>query len=167
MTHIATREFDRLVKYAEGLGIQVIYKYDSKSKYAAQFIFTDPPTIELVINKRHATTDLILAMLHELGHYHDWVNTGKREPSVIYAKEHSELNLTERKILYQTERKATILAIKTAEHLEIKFPKMWRIKQESAYDRWFYRYYVKTGEYPDKKMYKKKQKDLYRKYKDK
>lgn len=163
--HISQKEFERLVKYAEGLGIRVIYKEDNDSEYEARFIFTDPPTIELVLGKKNTTKKLILAMLHELGHYHDWVNGGKREPSYVFAKEHSELNLTERKVVYESERKATILAIKTAEYLELKFPKMNRIKLESAYDRWMYRYFVKTGEFPSKQEQRKKQRELNRKYK--
>lgn len=164
--HIAQKEYNRLISYINGLGITIVYKDFISGESPAELELDEVSTIKIaLVTKVFTYTDAILALLHELGHYQDWVNTGKRTPSDIFTREPSELNMTERKVVYESERKATVLSIKIAEQLELKYPATWRIKAEAAYDRWMYRAFVNTGKYPDMKTRKKKDKQLKVKYK--
>lgn len=163
---LAEKELQRLISYTEGLGLNVVINPEySHGDTPAQFIYSNPPTIELCINHRVNKVDIILALLHELGHYYDWLNTGKREPSDIFAKDDTQLSKTERKIVYYNEKKATILAISLAKKLNIRYPKIWRIKADAAYDRWFYRYLVNHDKQPSTKERMTKDKQLRDKYK--
>lgn len=164
--HIAEREFNRLISYAEGLGINVVWRQPGELDVPAQLLFTDPPTMELTVYKKINYTDRILDILHELGHYHDWLNNGKREPGKVFSKEHNELNRSEREVVYNDEKKATFLSIVIAKQLEIKYPKFNRIRAAAAYDRWYYRKFLTTGKPPTKKERKPKYKQIQAKYKE-
>lgn len=149
--HIGEKELNRLISYAEGLGLIVIWKGVKELETPAQLVFTEPPTIELKKYKRVSYKQLILDMLHELGHYHDWINNGRRTPSEVFAKNHSELTKSEREIVYKDEKKATLIATSLAKHLDLKYPKLELVRANSAYDRWYYKRFYITGKEPSPK----------------
>jgi len=165
------KEIDRLVKFAEGLGIIVSFHSQGSDGDAASWS-ESPPHIEVYLNANPNKTDVILCLLHELGHHFDWIRYGKKETPEAYLEDNNRkegdppLSLDKRRIIYENEKRGINYMLKIAKQLDLKYPKLWRVKAEMTYDKWVYRHYFYNGEYPSNKLRKEKKEkliELYRK----
>ena len=170
-TSLVQKEIDRLVKYSEGLGIIVRFKSSNDPHVAATWS-NYPPEIEIFTNNNTSKTDIILSLLHELGHHHDWLNNGRKEIPEAYTDEANRkkgdppLSREKRRIIYDNERRGINYMAYIADQVNLKTPPLWRIMAEMAYDKWSYRYYFVHGDDPSRQEKIKKRKKLIKKYKE-
>lgn len=163
--HIARKELERLIKYSQGLGIQVSMITSKHETDAACLIYDEPPRI-IIYNKGKSITNTIVCLLHELGHAQDWLDRGKPQISKVFTKELDEsYNKAERETVKNSEYKAAYYMPVIAKKLDLKFPQMYKIKAEAAYDRWTAKYFYDNGDFPRGKICDEKKKMLLEFYK--
>lgn len=125
-----------------------------------------PLEIELYVNKAKSQTDLLLTLLHELGHYMDYKRGNKQIPDAWLLEDQRmsdydpKLTKKQRKTIYLDEVKGIKLMPEIAKELDLKIPK-YKIYANMWFDIWSYRYYYDTGNFaPDKIRAKQKRKFL-------
>lgn len=174
MTRISTisKEIEQVMSYARGLGILVKETHVKKLIDNAATWSTNPPEIEVYVTKSVTKTDILLSLLHELGHHHDWLATGRPDVPGAYQSEADRkpgdgpISKDQRRIIYDSEFRGISYMFKIAKQLGLRSLPEWRIKEEMAFDKWTYRYYYYHGEFPDGDLQKKKRTELRVKYKE-
>jgi len=169
---IRDREFNSLLLYAKSLGIRVTV-HNKKGSDCLAFWLTDGSAINIYKNTIGNKTNLVLTLLHELGHHLDYVHTKKRNVSNrlidAWGRENTKekkTSLKTRKLIYNDEVAGTQWWDAIIKEVQIKIPK-WRIDLQKEKDLWMYEVFVKTGDYPDNKQCKEKSKELKQKWKGK
>jgi len=169
---IRDREFDRLVKYAEGHGLVVETRQHERNDPGAEYC-SDTLTITLYVWPGQTMTRLIINFLHELGHHRDWILRGQQHSKV----EHKALileNLREssrapavkkkyRRAIYEIERDGIQHMIDIYNELDLKIPK-YKILADMELDEWTYYFYYETGKDTTQLQRDKKSKELRVKY---
>ena len=167
--HYLRKEFNRLVKYAEGLGIKVTcIKATSSDGNAAEWS-TDGSQITIYKADTKPPLKLVLNMLHELSHHMAWIHNGRKgdlKTDKILNKEDAGLELTElqRKHLYEMEKSDYEYQLLIHHEVGSKIP-LWRLKAEIELDEWIYKYYWKNNKWPLMKDQTVKRKELLNKHK--
>lgn len=162
MSHPRDEELRRILLYAKGLGIKIRianYAWDDSGEFAHE------PVSEININKRVHTskTELILTILHELGHHLYFVYTKKEIPEAAYVKKASK---RERKKLYEYEAAGIAYMLIIWTELNLKIPR-WKVEKSMEQDTWVYEFYYLNNRYPNKKEKQNKNIELNLKYKGK
>lgn len=171
MSHKRDEEIKRILLYAKGLGIRIRianYSWDDSGEWAHS------PVSEININKRVHTskTELILTMLHEIGHHLHYIHNNKAEiPDTVlleldYKKQGKKVPKKERKKLYEYEASGISFMEIIATELGLTIPN-WKVKKAMEFDTWVYEYYYNVGNYPNKDQLKTKNKELNLKYRGK
>lgn len=162
------RELKRVVKYAKGLGLSVAFKpYKPRSGTGGYY---DGVSKEIVVyqGSRDTKTDMILVLLHELGHHLDFIYKGKRDPkklSEALDKEHARKETDPplarhlRQFIFDCEYNGTQYMPVLAKELDLKIP-LWKVEAEAKLDQWVYRRYLVHGKDPLRKATKAKRKQL-------
>lgn len=152
---IRDQEIERLRKYAQGLGIKVVIRKGKKNCKDGGYWSPDPPTIEVLCYSSTSKTDIIIILLHELGHHLDWVYKNRKDDKKLNRVLHKywmkqTLTKRERKAIRQTEYDGIQYMSVIAHELGLKVPK-YKIKAEMDLDRWTYDYFYKHGKFPTMK----------------
>jgi hypothetical protein len=161
------KELARLEKYIEGLGITLIKRSkQDKDSETTNYGTWSHNEIELFVNEHATKTEIILTLLHELGHQ-------------VYFKHHdqppipdevmlplSTLTKSQRKKILDYERNGIEYMPTIAIELGLKIP-LFKVYLQSEYDIWQYEYLYEHGKYPGIKERKLKKKELTKKYKGK
>ena len=170
-----SEEIRRLEQYAKGLGIIVRYERHKRgNKSAAQITVLDRHTSEMVIfyDSRTTKTDIVLRIIHELGHQLSWVYRGRNDPqSLIDALSAESLRKPgdppipkhQRKLIYEMEKHDTQYWDNIITELGINL-KEEIVKIEKELDIWIYRHYYLKGGVPTLAQIRKKYDQLARKY---
>ena len=153
---IRDNEILRLKKYAEGLGIKVIFKKYTKGVGGAEWDMEDR-IITLYTSKDDNKTTLILAFLHELGHHLDWVYKNKKltkqsfkafellNAGPIYG-ERLDIPKKYRDIIYEEEKSGVYYMDIIHRELDLKIP-LWKVKMAQDTDLMDYESLSKTGRF--------------------
>lgn len=166
--HYLRREFNQLVKYAQGLGVKVTLS--NKNNSASAEWTTDGSSITIYNVDSKGPLLLILDVVHELSHHLAWVHNGRKgdlKTDKILDKEAAGLKLTElqRKHLYEMEKSDYQYQVLIHHEVGSKIP-VWRLKAEIELDEWVYKYYWQNDKWPLVKDRRLKKTELLNKYKE-
>jgi hypothetical protein len=165
-------DLNRLIKYAQGLGLKVTIKdYVPRSRDAGYWDLGGDE-ITLFKIKGGSVTDLVLVMLHELAHHMSWIYDGRvLDPRFKLAiDKESERKPNDppipkllRKAIYIKEMNDTNYQEAIAFEVGLKIPK-WKMELEREFDIWVYKCFYETGEYPVRNDNIQKRRELRSKY---
>ena len=79
---IRDQEINRLVKYAEGLGLKVTF-LNRTSSHPADWVL-DGSEIRLYTRKSFSKTDTILSLIHEIAHHLWFIYEKERQPDLKF-----------------------------------------------------------------------------------
>lgn len=168
---IRDEEIKRLEKYAQGLGITILYKKYRKGDPGAT-MSTDGKILEMYVWSSKSKTRLILDMIHELAHAMSHIYNNRQEDPKTNEALNSEdnrkrgdkpLSKKKRKLIYDAEVFDSQYRDAIWHEVNIKLPK-WRLSLDKELDNWFYYHYYKHGEFPLIKDINQKNLELKRKY---
>lgn len=160
-------EFKRLVLYAKSLGLKVTI-FNRKNPNMEAYWTTDGKELGIYCGSKVNKTELILTIIHELGHHLHYVREKKRKTPIkldkAWDKENKSQLLSEfeRKMILEDELAGTEFWDSICKDINIKIPK-WRIEMQKEIDMLPYEFYFKTGDYPRGKT----KEELIRKIKEK
>lgn len=172
---VRDEEISRLIKYAEGLGLKVKFLTRSRGSPAAEWTL-DGTEITVYTNKHTTKIDIILSLIHELGHHVWFIHEKNRQPDLKFEEAIERQNLHEselsdtpapkalRKKILQTEIAGTQWWDVIYRDTNCKFAK-WKLEANKEFDIWVYTEYYLKGHFPSKKDGRSKFKEIKRKYK--
>lgn len=157
--------FEKLKKYAVSLGLTVFIRPRTKiDDFSGSYMFEDKKII-LTKKAKSTTTDLILTLLHELGHHLDFVHKNKKENDALVKallkRDYDKKPLTprERKLIYEDEVAAANYMLIIYKELDLKIPKH-KVEAEVKLDKWIAEQYFLTGEEPTVKQSQQMRKEF-------
>lgn len=163
-------EILRLIKYAEGMGVKV--KFLSSKNHLADAEWTlDGTEINVYRGNSQTKTDIILSLIHEIGHHVWFIHKKNRQPDLKFEEAldrqnlfDSDLSLTPapkkfRKKILDTEQDAIVWWDVIYKDTNLKIP-LWKLEVAKRFDIWAYEVYYKTGFFPSRKDKKIKHKEL-------
>lgn len=167
------KEIQRLVSYAQGLGVKVTIKYIPKGarNHDAGTWSTDGSEIEIFHKHSQSKTTLILSLIHELGHHLWFVYKKSRKPDLSFNNAleiDGRIGVTPknvRKKILSVEKEGTKFWDVIITDTNIKLPR-WKVEKAKAYDIWQYEYYHENGAFPKKSVRDSKHDELTKKYKE-
>lgn len=165
---IRDREIDRLIKYAQGLGLKVSF-INTNATHAADWVI-DGTEIRIYTRKNKSKTDTILSIVHELGHHLWFIHEKERQPDLKFEQAIDRENLYISKVKAKTPKKLRKKILTTeiegtkyweviVKDTNIKIP-TWKINLQKEFDIWTYEVYYETGKFPIKKNRVEKLKEL-------
>jgi len=166
---IRDKEIDRLVKYAQALGVKVSFSNNKNTEDAADWTL-DGKNITIYTKNQHSKTDTILSLIHEIAHSLDHIHRHNREldekfEDALDPGDNGEIGKRKRKIILDSEVAGTEYWHTIYKETDLKFP-LWKLYAQMEHDVWQFRFYHETGEFPGFLERKKKRKELYKKHKD-
>ncbi len=166
---IREKEFDRLLLYAKGLGLKVtVFTRDNPDAIAEWSM--DGTEIKIYTGSRMSKTELILTLVHELGHMLDHIHNKKRKQSKklqkAWERANSDTKVPEstRRLIYEDEAAGIVWWDSIVNEVNIKISP-WKIELQKEFDLWVYEYYWKNGDYPTRAIRRLKCKELKAKWK--
>lgn len=161
---IRQKELKRVEKYAQGLGIKITYKKQGPKDPEADWAL-DGSEITVYLRNRQSTTQIILDIIHELGHHMFWVYKNRTIPiSLDQALGKEKPTKKEREAIYQDELNGAAYHLLIYKELGLKIPQ-WKVEVERDLSLEMYKFFYKTGDFPKTKWKKEKKKELVNKYK--
>ncbi len=173
---IRDEEISRLIKYAEGLGVKVKFLKASRNCDEDAGWVIDGSEIVLYTNNRTSKIDIILSLIHELGHHTWFIHEKNRKPDLKFEEAIDRINLADRDLSKTPAPKKfrkKILDVEIAgtswweniyKETNMKFAK-WKLDVAMQYDIWVYDVYYETGFFPLMKDRKIKRKQMVREFK--
>jgi hypothetical protein len=170
-------EIKRLIHYAKGLGVKVIIYTKSSPDADAQWTL-DGSLIEVFAGNTTSKTDIILSLIHELGHHVWFIHAKNRQPDLKFDEAIERQNLFEeddhknpapkhlRKKIYDVEKAGTEWWLSIYKEVGIGIPE-WKIHAAMEFDIWSYEVYYETGHFPGGKMKSDKHKEIWKKWRNK
>ncbi len=148
---IRDEELKRLVKYAQGHNIKVTFKPYVPRSMDAGYCSTDGRDITLAIIKGTSKLQLILTLIHELGHALYNINNNERVPDekLEAALDDEKAKKKHRKVILTYERKSAEWWDIIYRDADLKFPK-WRLDMQKEYDIWQYECWHRFNRFPTK-----------------
>lgn len=169
MKHIRDREIERLRRYAQGLGVKVSIVYKPRIADSAAWT-TDGSEIIVYTNNNQSKTDIVLSLVHELGHHLWFIHEKKRKLDLKFEEALSyesspNYNVPKRfrKHILDTEIAGVQYWDVIIKDVDIRIPE-WKVKMAAEFDIWQYEVYYKTGKFPSNKEKVVKYKALTLKY---
>lgn len=169
-------ELERLIKYAQGLDVKVLFKTATATSDAAEWTL-DGTEIRIYKKASSSKMDIILALIHELGHCLWWIHEKSRKPDLKFEEAIDIQNLIAQDLTKNVTPKKyrkTILDREIAgtnyweviyKDTNMKFPK-WRLFAEKEIDIWIYQVYCDTGRFPKSKERREKRYSTILKHKE-
>lgn len=166
--HYLKKEFDRLVKYTQGLDVKVTFSREKQNSASAAWT-TDGKEIIIYDKTLKGPLQLLLDFLHELSHHRAYIENGRKEnlkTNKILDKEASgkELTASQRKHMYEGEMNDYKWQLVIHNEVGSKIP-LWRLQAEIDLDTWIYRHYWLKAEWPLMKDVKAKRREFMKKNK--
>lgn len=161
---IRDEELNRLMRYAQGMGISVRFKpYVPYSGVAAEWN-TDGSEINIFVGKDVSKLDRILLLIHELGHHKAFVKDGRTvDEKIEEALNSEERNKKERKKILDMETEDSLHWEEIYKDTNCQF-NIEKLRKEREYQLWNYEVYYETGDFPTKNQKRTKCSELTKKY---
>jgi hypothetical protein len=149
------------------MGVIVRFKsYVKKSGDRAEWTL-DGKEITIFTEKNDSKIQLILSLIHELGHHKGFVNNGRKlDPKVDEALGDEEERKVSRRRIYLDEAKDAEYWEEIYNDTNCNFP-INKLYLQKEFDIWSYEFYYENGNFPDNKDRAKKMKELKNKYRRK
>lgn len=145
---IRDQEIKRLEQYSAGLGLPVRRrKYEGDGTGAKVVISSDgnPEYILMNIWPGKSKTQIILDLLHEIGHQLGFIYNGRQDPpELMEALQADKPNKKQRKLIYEMEKRDAQYREFAYQETNIKIPKA-KLLIDIELDIWFYRNWYLTG----------------------
>lgn len=157
-------ELNRLVKYAQGLNVQVKFR-PFNVKYGAEAEWTiDGTEITIFKRKKGSKLRLILCLIHEIAHHLEHIHNNDRKPDPKLEEALDEDDKKKmRKRVYEWELKGAQWWETIYKETDLKF-KLNKLYMERDFDLWMYEIYYETGYFPNRGEQRPKRKELRKKY---
>lgn len=170
---VRDEEIQRLIHYAKGMGVKVIIYSKSRNGAEAQWTL-DGSLIEVFAGPTKSKTEVILDLIHELGHHIWFVHEKNRQPDMKFDEAITRENLFEeeldvptpkhlRKKIWDVEVAGTAYWDIIVKDTNIKIP-TWKIEAAKEFDMWMYEMYYENGHFPKGKFRKDHYRDVQAKY---
>lgn len=171
---VRDEEIKRLIHYGQGLGVKVTI-LSGKDKDNDGYWALDGTEILICAGNHDSKTELILSLIHELGHHVWFIHEKDRQPDFKFEeaidrellKEEEKGNITPkhlRKKIYNVERASAEYWYVIYKDTGIQIPE-WKLFAQREYDVWMYEEYYEKGEYPKGEQKRKKLKEIRKKWK--
>ncbi len=157
---------ERLVAYAKGLGLSVrILPEVPGLGEAGTYEVSGDGTAELTVytHKRQSRLEVVLTLIHEIGHHLDYVHKFRRLESFVGVVE-AEAEGRYEDIL-KTEIAGTKYWRRIYTDTACSFP-VWRLYLAMEFDIWQYVFLRDTGKYPTRAQRRRKRMQLTREHKE-
>lgn len=162
MRNSRKEELARLIHYAKGMGAKVLFRKRPRGYKSVAEWCLDGSEITLYRDSRTSLLDLVLSLIHELGHHKDFINNGRKLDRLVdKALDRSAKKY--RKILLKSEIRGTQYWEQIYKDTNCGFGIQVLFKHRDL-DLWMYEHFLDTGTDPSKEMYKNKHKELQEKY---
>lgn len=160
-------ELQRLIRYAQGMGLSVHFKPYIKHSGIDGGWTVDGSEINIYVKPRNSKIDKVLALIHEIGHHKGFVENNRQvDPKVIEAMEDEEEKKASRKRIYLDEMSDTQYWEQIYKNTNCQFG-LNKLRAARDFDIWAYEVFYETGKFPSVKEKIKKAKDLRNKYRNK
>lgn len=170
---IRDEEIKRLTYYAKGLGVKVIIWNKGRKGAAAEWAL-DGSQIEVYAKPGTSKTEIILSLIHELGHHVWFIHEKKRQPDLKFEEAIERENLVEengetpapkhlRKKIYDVEKASTEWWMSIFKETDIKLPE-WKLHAAMEFDMWMYEQYLETGFFPKRAARRIKHREIQSKH---
>ena len=168
---IRDREIFRLEKYAQGLGIKIIYKTYKQGDPGATMT-TDGKVLTMYLWSGISKKRIILNLLHEIGHCKSFIHNNRKtkakDDAALYAEACRKpgdppLPKRLRKLIYECEKFDATYRTQIWHEVGIKMDETV-LKIDIELDNWIYLVYYETGTTPTMKAIKLKEQELKEKY---
>lgn len=158
---IRDEELNRLIRYAQGMGLSVRFKpYVNGSKDEAQWT-VDGTEITVFVRPRTSKLDKVLSLIHELGHHKAFVARGREiDPELDEALGQEENSKRQRKAILIDEREGVENWDQIYHDTNCKFG-VDRLNKQKELDVWSYEVYYESGKFPTRAMKYKKRKQVF------
>jgi hypothetical protein len=164
---IRDQEIKRLEQYSAGLGLPVRRrKYDGDGTGAKVVIAPDgnPEYMLMNIWPGKSKTQIILDLLHEIGHQLGYIYNGRQDPpELIAALQADKPTKKQRKLIYEMEKRDAQYRVFAYQETNVKIPKE-KLMADIDLDVWFYRQWYLTGKACTARELSAKRDELRRKY---
>lgn len=161
---IRDSELKRVKKYAQALGIKVTFKKQGALDPEADWTL-DGTSITVYLRPNQTKTQIILDLIHELGHHQEWVYRGRKTPIRLdTALSRETPTKAQRKEIYEDEIKGAGYQLLIYKEIGLTIPK-WKVEVERDLSLASYRYFWLEGNYPTRAWLRVKRKELIKKYK--
>lgn len=155
-------ELNRLIRYAQGMGLSVRFKPYIKGGDRAEWV-TDGTEVTVYVTDRCSKLEKILSLIHELGHHKAFIDNERSiEEKVDEALDKDTHTKLHRKHIYDMEFNDSLYWEQIYKDTNCQFG-LDRLEMQRQYDVWVYQYYYENGLWPtwnekiDKKREFKKQ----------
>lgn len=149
------RDFQRLKYFAKALGATVeVQSRSPKCDDLGYYVYDHKkPRIILIKTTRTTQLELVMTLLHEIGHMYHWAIIGRPHHDTVpseLSEDHSNLTKAQRGVILEWERAGINLMPRIWKMLNLSIPKhiMWA---DVETDLWVYKYFYKHGKYPELK----------------
>lgn len=171
---IRDKEIERLVHYAKGLGVKVVFSRKNSEDSANWTL--DGTEITVFPSQQDSKTDIILSLIHEIGHHVWFIHEKNRKPDLKFEEAISVQNLVEtedrkkptpkklRQKIYEVELASSQWWETIYKDTNMKFP-MWKLHAQREFDVWVYEHFYKNGHFPKRIEKKEKWRSIKEKYK--
>jgi hypothetical protein len=164
MNNIRDKELTRVKQYAQALGIKVLIKKQGPEDPEADWAL-DGSQITVYLRPKQSKTQIILDLIHELGHHQEWVYRGRKTPLKIdTALSRETPTKAQRKHIYDDEVNGAAYQLLIYKEIGLTIPK-WKVEVERDLSLASYRYFWLNGDHPTREWRREKRKELIKKYK--
>jgi hypothetical protein len=157
-------ELNRLIKYAQGLGMSVRFKpYIKGSKTAAEWL-TDGSEITIYFTSSCSKIGKILSLIHEISHMKAFIDDNRKlDPKIEEALDDEDNKKRFRKRILDMEIKDSLYWLDIYRDTNCTF-NIEKLHKQRDYDCWQYQTYYETGHFPTTKEKAAKKRELRKKY---
>lgn len=161
---IRDQELNRLIKYAEGMGLKVRFKPYIRGGNRAEWI-TDGTEITVYFTDRCSKLEKILSLIHEIAHNKAFVDNDRSIGEKIdEALDKEDPGKMHRKCIFNMEFNDSLYWEQIYKDTNCKFG-LDRLERQRQYDVWIYEYWYETGKWPSWNVKIAKKKELRKQFK--
>ncbi len=157
-------ELNRLIRFAQGMGVSVRFKpYVKRSKVAAEWAL-DGSEITVYTSARCTKIEKILTLIHELSHHKAFVNNNREiDPKIEEAFDDEERGRRNRKRILDMEIADSLHWEDIYRDTNCQF-NIKKLHKQREFDIWCYEVHYETGRDVTSKEKKEKARQLRKKY---
>ena len=164
---IRDEELNRLIRYAQGMGLSVRFKpYVKHSRIQATWT-CDGTELVVYVTNQMSKLDKILSLIHELGHHKAWINNDRQpDPEIEEALDKSdndEAKKRDRKRILDMEAHDSLYWEDIYKDTNCQF-NIDKLHKQREFDIWCYEVYYETGREAKKMEKRAKLRELRKKY---
>lgn len=157
-------EIQRLMRYAQGMGLSVRFKPYVKGSGDGGGWTTDGSEITVYVSSGDSKTDKILTLIHEIAHHKGFIENNRTlDPKMVEALEDEDEKKRSRKRIYLDELSDTQYWEQIYKDTGCEFG-LNKLYVQRDFDVWCYEFFYEEAKFPTCKAKKEKMRQLKDKY---